>query len=389
MKYLCLIPDGVADQPCEQLDGKTPLEAAEIPNIQAWAADGEVGRSQNVPEGFPPGSDVAIMSILGLDPNKYFTGRAPLEAAAMGIRLRDDQVAYRCNLVTIFDGVMVDFSAGHIGSDESKPLIQAVNSALGTDQIEFHPGVGYRHICVVPAEMGETECAPPHDLSDKPIVLPTGAAADKVRALMDASIPVLADQPVNMERIERGKRPATQIWLWGQGSQPNVPSFESRYQMRGGIITAVDLVRGLGRLSDLEIIEVPGATGYHDTDYRAKAEYALEALDRDSFVLVHVEATDEAGHEGSLEKKMTALENFDALVCGTIRDALAGTDYRVLLLPDHPTPVALKTHTTETVPYLLYDSTQSADGGEFSEPATEGAHPVRGFELMGRLLQSV
>lgn len=377
MKYLCLIPDGVADQPSDELGGRTPLEAAEIPNIRAWAEAGATGRSRNVPIGFPPGSDVAIMSILGLDPSSYFTGRAPLEAAAMGIELAQDQVAYRCNLVTVDDGIMKDFSAGHITTEAAEPLIAAVDDALGANGISFVPGVGYRHICIVPEDLGDADCTPPHDLSDKPVVLPTGPAAVRLVELMNASRAVLA------EADPSGK--ATQIWLWGQGKQPSVPSFADRYGMSGGIITAVDLVRGLGVVSDLEIIEVPGATGYYDTDYEAKAKYALDALGRHDFCLVHVEATDEAGHEGRMDLKVEALENFDSKICARLREALADEEYRVLLLPDHPTPAALKTHTDEPVPYLLYDSTVLGPGGTMSEAGTASAEPVAGHELLGIL----
>lgn len=377
MKYLCLIPDGVADQPSDELAGRTPLEVAEIPNIRAWAEAGVTGRARNVPVGFPPGSDVAIMSILGLDPSQYFTGRAPLEAAAMGIELADDQVAYRCNLVNVQDGIMRDFSAGHITTEAAKPLIAAIDDALGGDGISFVPGVGYRHICIVPEAFGEADCTPPHDLSDKPVVIPAGPAAGKLIELMEASREVLSQADPSGS--------ATQIWLWGQGKQPSVPPFADRYGMSGGIITAVDLVRGLGVVSDLEIIDVPGATGYYDTDYEAKAEYALGALGRHDFCLVHVEATDEAGHEGRMDLKVEALENFDSKICARLREALAGEDYRVLLLPDHPTPAALKTHTDEPVPYLLYDSTAAGPGGTMSEPGTAGSEPVAGHDLMASL----
>lgn len=377
MKYLCLIPDGVADIPSAELDGRTPLEVADIPNIRAWAKTGVTGRSRNVPSGFPPGSDVAIMSILGLDPALYFTGRAPLEAAAMGIELDDDQVAYRCNLVTVEDGIMKDFSAGHITTEAAKPLIEAIDDSLGRNGISFVPGVGYRHICIVPEDLGDASCTPPHDLSDKPVVLPTGPAAVMLADLMDASRAVLAE-------VDPAGR-ATQIWLWGQGKQPSVPSFSDRYGMSGGIITAVDLVRGLGVVSDLEIIEVPGATAYYDTDYEAKAAFGLDALGRHDFCLIHVEATDEAGHEGRIDLKIEALENFDAKICARIREALDGEDYRVLLLPDHPTPAALKTHTDEPVPYLLYDSTIPASGGEMTEAGTAFAEPVAGYQLLSIL----
>lgn len=377
MKYLCLIPDGVADQPSDELGGRTPLEAAKIPNIRAWAEAGVTGRARNVPVGFPPGSDVAIMSILGLDPSLYFTGRAPLEAAAMGIELADDQVAYRCNLVNVEDAVMTDFSAGHITTEAAKPLIAKIDEALGGEGISFVPGVGYRHICIVPEELGDADCIPPHDLSDRPVVLPTGPAAGKLIELMEASREVLFQANPSTS--------ATQIWLWGQGKQPSVPPFADRYGMSGGIITAVDLVRGLGVVRDLEVIEVPGATGYYDTDYEAKADHAIDALGRHDFCLVHVEATDEAGHEGRMDLKLEALENFDSKICARLREALDGEDYRVLLLPDHPTPVALKTHTDEPVPYLLYDSTLSGPGGTMSEAGTAAAEPVVGHELLGIL----
>lgn len=380
LKYLCLIPDGVADQPCDELGGRTPLDAAEIPTIRSWAQAGVTGRSRNVPRGFPPGSDVAIMSILGLNPSSYFTGRAPLEAAAMGIKLADDQVAYRCNLVTVEDGVMKDFSAGHITTEAAKPLVAALDDALGGDGISFVPGVGYRHICIVPEGFGEAQATPPHDLSDKEVVLPSGPAAAKLIELMEASREVLAKADPS------GK--ATQMWLWGQGKQPSAPSFEDRYGMRGAIITAVDLVRGLGILTDLDVIEVPGATGYYDTDYAAKAKYAVESLDRHDFCLVHVEATDEAGHEGRLDLKIEALENFDSKVCAHLRDALDGEDYRVLLLPDHPTPVAIKTHTDEPVPYLIYDSSHQGPGGIMTEAATADSEPIAGHELLGTLFAS-
>ncbi|RIK09366.1 MAG: cofactor-independent phosphoglycerate mutase [Acidobacteria bacterium] len=377
LKYLCLIPDGVADQPCDALGGRTPLEAAEIPTIRRWAGAGLTGRARNVPSGFPPGSDVAIMSILGLDPALYFTGRAPLEAAAMGIELAENQVAYRCNLVTVEDGVMKDFSAGHITTESARPLIGAIDDVLGGGEISFVPGVGYRHICIVPEELGEAECVPPHDLTDKAIVLPSGPASAKLIELMDASKDVLA------EADPSGK--ATQIWLWGQGKQPSTPTFEDRYGMTGAIITAVDLVRGLGVLAHLEVIDVPGATGYYDTDYSAKAEHALEALDRFDFCLVHVEATDEAGHEGRLDLKLEALENFDSKICARLNEALDGEEYRVLLLPDHPTPVATKTHTDDPVPYLIYDSTADGPGGDFTEVGTAGSDPIAGHELLSNL----
>lgn len=377
MKYLCLIPDGAADEPCDELGGLTPLQAAQIPVIREWADVGETGRSRTVPAGFAPGSDVAIMSILGIDPSMHFTGRAPLEAVALGIELADDQVAYRCNLVTVRDGIMKDFSAGHIKTEDARPLIAALNQSLGEEGISFVAGVGYRHICIVPEALGAAECVPPHDLTDCPVVLPTGPAADHLVEIMERSREILN------ATVPDG--PATQIWLWGQGKCPDVPDFADRYGKSGGIISAVDLVKGLGRLSGLEIIDVPGATGYYDTDYGAKADHALEVLKRHEFCLLHVEATDEAGHEGRADLKVEALENFDSRICARLKESLEGEAYRVLLLPDHPTPVGKKTHTDVPVPYLLYDSTRTGSGGKFDEDAVKDATPVAGHQLMPML----
>lgn len=389
MKYLCIIPDGLADEPLEELGGRTPMEAAETPCLDRWAAGGEVGLARNVPEGFPPGSDVAIMAICGLDPRRCYTGRAPIEAAALGIDLRPDEVAYRCNLVTVEDGVMRDFSAGHITSEEGAELIEALNAADGEGK--FYAGVSYRNICVLPDDLADADCTPPHDLTGKAVVVPHGPAALKLIEIMERSRAILARHPVNKSRIERGIPPATQVWLWGQGKTPQLESFAGRYGMTGALITAVDLVRGLGVLTGLEVVEVPGATGYYDTNYRGKGEYALQALERHPFCLVHVEATDEAGHEGSAARKIEAFEAIDEKIVGTIQDGLGGEDYRVLVLPDHPTPVRIKTHTQDPVPFLIYDSNResaSGRGGEFPSFSERGASkttPVEGYELLGRL----
>lgn len=382
VKYVVLVPDGASDEPVEQLGGRTPLEAAAMPHLAELAARGEVGRAATIPDGYPPGSDVGNMSILGYDPARYHTGRAPIEAAAMGIELGDDEVAFRCNLVTVGDdGTMVDFSAGHIPSDLSHPVIEAVDAALGGHGIRFHPGVMYRHIMVGPRELADAECVPPHDLSDQPVQLPTGPAAPRLTELMEASKEVVGKVAADLGAA------ATQIWLWGQGTRPDMPAFSERFGVEGRLVTAVDLLRGLGVLSGIEVVEVEGATGYYDTNYEGKRDACLASLADRDFFLLHVEASDEAGHNGDVDAKVEALEHWDRRIIGPLVEALADVGpHRILLLPDHPTPVALKTHTLDPVPYLLFDSTADGPGGEYSERAVAGTPPVTGHELMPRLI---
>ena len=379
MKYVVCVPDGCADEPIDALGGRSPLEAASMPVLSALAARGEVGRAAVIPEGLPPGSDVGNMSIIGYDPAAYHTGRAPIEAAALGLRLRPDQVAYRCNLVTVGnDGTMVDFAGGHPSSDAAAELITALQSELGTEDVVFHPGVQYRHILVTPGDWSDAECTPPHDLSDKPVVWPTGAAAPKLQALMDAS----------REIVPRFGLAANQVWLWGQGFQPEMPAFRDAYGVEAGLCTAVDLVRGLGVLTDMNVVEVEGATGWFDTNYEGKRDAALETLAAGAdLFLIHVEATDEAGHAGNLDEKITALERWDdRILRGLVEGLDAMGPWRLLLLPDHPTPIRLKTHTTDSVPYLLVDSAVDGPGGFYSESATADAPPVPGHALMGKLI---
>src|SRR6476620_5725057 len=303
MKYVVCVPDGCADERIDALGGRTPLEAASMPNLAALAAHAEVGRAAVIPPGLAPGSDVGNMSILGYDPAAFHTGRAPIEAAALGLRLRPDQVAYRCNLVTVGDdGTMVDFAGGHPSSEVAAEVISALDKELGGDGVSFHPGVQYRHIVVAPEDWADAECTPPHDLSDKPAIWPSGPAAPKLRSLMDAS----------REVVRRFDLAANQVWLWGQGFQPQMPSFREVYGLHAGLCTAVDLVRGLGVLTGIDVVEVEGATGWFDTNYEGKRDAALAELaaGKDLFV-IHVEATDEAGHAGNLDEKLTALENWD------------------------------------------------------------------------------
>ncbi|HEX2042906.1 MAG TPA: cofactor-independent phosphoglycerate mutase [Acidimicrobiales bacterium] len=378
MKYVVCVPDGAADEPVPELGGRTPLEAASMPNLAALAARGEVGRAATIPDGFPAGSDVGNLSILGYDPVRYHTGRAPIEAAAMGLRLRPDQVAYRCNLVTVdADGTMVDFAGGHPSSEAAAEVIAALDEELGDDEVSFHPGVQYRHIVVAPASWADAECTPPHDLTGRPAVWPTGPAASRLRELMEASRPIVGAAPVA----------ATQVWLWGQGPQPEIPSFATTYGLEAGLVTAVDLVRGLGALTGIAVTEVEGATGWYDTNYEGKRDAALAALaDGADLFLVHVEASDEAGHAGDIAAKVEALENWDRRIIGPLVEALVDLGpWRLLLLPDHATPLALRTHTPAPVPYLLVDSTTDGPGGVYAEAAAADRPAVPGHTLMGRL----
>lgn len=384
MKYVVLVPDGCADEPLAVLDGRTPLEVAAMPNLARLAQSGEVGRAAVIPEGLPPGSDVGNMAILGYDPVEFHTGRAPIEAAAMGVELGPDEVAFRCNLVTVSaDGTMVDFAAGHITSEQSGPIIAALEAELGggRDGVRFHAGVEYRHLVVVPQEWANADCVPPHDLTGRPAVLPQGNAGERLIALMEASKPVVQ----RVSALNGSK--ATQIWLWGQGVRPQMQPFEQRFGVTGRLSSAVDLVRGLGVLTGIDVVDVPGATAGFDNDYVAQTDAAIASLRDRDFFLLHVEATDEAGHQGLVDVKIAALESWDREVIGPLVAALETTGpFRVLLLPDHATPCALMTHTSDPVPYLLFDSEVPGRGGHYTELATRDSVVVPAHELMSRLL---
>lgn len=363
MKYAILQGDGMADYPLDSLGGKTPLEAARTPHMDWLASRGTLGLAWTIPEGFPPGSDVGNMSILGYDPALYHTGRAPLEAASIGVSLGPEDVAFRCNLVTLRkDGgrsVMEDFAAGHISSEEGAEIIADLGRSLGGGGIEFYPGVSYRHLMVWRGGKGAMKTTPPHDITDQEIEphLPRGEGAWLLLALMEESQTLLAQHPVNRRREESGKRKATSIWLWGQGRAPRMPSLGERFGVEGGVISAVDIINGLAVYAGLERIRVPGATGYFDTNYKGKGEYALRALDDKDLVFVHVEAPDEAGHMGDMEKKIRAIEDFDEKIVGTLLEGLdRWGEWKILLMPDHPTSIALKTHVAEPVPFVLFSS---------------------------------
>lgn len=362
MKYAIVIPDGCADEPQASLGGKTPLQAAHTPAMDRIAADGMVGRANHVPAHLPAGSEVANMSLLGYDPEVYFTGRAPLEAAAQGIELGPDDWAIRCNLVTVTHQIMRDFTADHISTPEAAALLASLQAAIGDPRLEFVPGVSYRNLLIYRGAnerapfSADTRATPPHDLTDKSVLdeYSRGPGCDLLNFLMARSVEQFAHHAVNRARLDAGKLPATNIWLWGLGRTPKLPPFREVYGKTGKMITAVDLLRGLAALIGWDRIEVPGATGYLDTDYAAKGRYAVDAISTTDIICVHVEATDEASHEGNVAAKIEALEQIDRHVVGPLLAALeAQGDYRILVLPDHPTPVRTKTHSHGFVPLAM------------------------------------
>ncbi len=397
MKYVVLIGDGMADEPLEELEGKTVLQKANTPNMDHIARNGRTGLARTVPEGMHPGSDVANMSIIGYDPKKYYSGRAPLEAASMGIKIAGDDVAFRCNLITINDGLIADYSSGHITNAEAKDLIEAVDEKLGNEAFSFYPGISYRHLLVSKGALGaETQCTPPHDVIDQDRLLhmPKGKDSEVLNELIEASMPILEKHPVNEKRIKEGKNPGNSIWLWGQGFAPAFPLFSELYGLKGAIISAVDLVNGIGIYAGLDVIQVPGATGYLDTNYKGKGEYAIQALDDHDFVFVHVEAPDEAGHMGNLKAKIQAIEDFDEKVVGTVLKAAMGYSeaITIMVLPDHPTPVARRTHTSVPIPFAVYSTAgdKPDDAQAFDEESVKKGSfgTVYAADLVGMLIQS-
>lgn len=397
MKYVVLIGDGMADYPIEELGGKTILQAARIPAMDYIATHGKTGLAKTIPDGFSPGSDIANMSIIGYDPAVYYSGRAPLEAASIGVALAQDDVAFRCNLITIENGRMKDYSAGHISSEEAKILIETIDTELGNEELNFYPGISYRHLMVARKNLGaEAECTPPHDITGKKITdyLPGGKDGKFLSELIKESMSILELHPVNLERINEEKNPANSIWVWGQGYAPKFAPFKELYRKSGAMISAVDLLKGIGIYAGLDIIEVPGATGYLDTNYEGKVDAALETLKTKDLVFVHVEAPDETGHEGSIEKKMQAVEDFDSRVVAPIlKHAEASVEpFTILVLPDHPTPISLKTHTRDPIPFAIY-RTDKADPDEttaFNEESVKKGSMglVKASNLIGMLVNT-
>jgi 2,3-bisphosphoglycerate-independent phosphoglycerate mutase len=405
MKYVIIVGDGMADYPVEGLKGKTPLMVAKTPHMDWLARHGEVGLVKTVPDGFNPGSEIANLSIFGYDPVHYYTGRGPLEAASLGVKLELHDIAFRCNLITLqFKETkifMEDFSAGHITNDESREIIIDLNKSMGTNDIQFYPGVSYRHLMVLKdgaskySNLEKLELTPPHDIIGKEIAhfLPEihgGGGEDQIPFLMNESQRLLKNHPVNIARQAKGLKPANSIWLWGQGRSPQMITLKERFGVEGYVISAVHLLKGIGILAGLEVLEVPGATGYLDTNYDGKAQYALGGMKEKDFVYVHVEAPDEAGHMGDLRLKIEAIETFDEKIVGPILKGMSDFErYKILVLPDHPTPLSVRTHTANPVPYVIYSTEgrgKDANIEGFDEVSAQGSGIFieKGFELIER-----
>ena len=393
-KYAIIIPDGAADEPLEQLGNKTPLEAADKPNMDKISRQGRLGLVRTVPEGMEPGSDVAQMSLLGYDPKKYYTGRAPIEAVARNVQLNPDDWVFRCNLVTIADGKMADHSAGHISTKEGAQLIEQLNQQVTNDKIRFYPGVSYRHLLVLKGFDMDVRTCPPHDYIGQPVekILPRGKGADFLTDLMMRSQQFFHNHDINKVRTDLGENPVSSIWLWGQGKKAGLESFHKRFGIKGAAITAVDLVRGLAKLIGFDLIEVPGATGFIDTNYEGKGKAAIKALDEYDLVFVHIEAPDEAGHAGNAEQKTKAIEQIDKFIVGPLFEAIQHyKSWRIMVLPDHPTPIKTGTHCPDPVPFAIAGTNVE---GIFNSPFTEsdaaksGLRIDIGHELMEYFLKS-
>jgi len=393
-KYVIIIPDGAADYPLDCFDGKTILQAAEIPNTDKISINGKQGIVQTIPPDMPPGSDVAQMSLLGYDPVQYYPGRAPIEAAAQGIKLAPDEWVFRCNLVTIADGKMADHSAGHISTEEAARLIRELEAALGEQNLRFYAGVSYRNLCVIGGVKFDVETQPPHDIIGQKVSknLPHGKNADILNDIMARSQQLFENHEINRVRRDLGENPVSGVWLWGQGQAAHLESFKKRFGLKGAAITAVDLVKGLAKLIGFDVIDVPGATGYFDTNYVGKADAAIKALQDHDLVFVHVEAPDEAGHSGNAELKKKAVEMIDKHVVGPVHEALKEYEsWRILVMPDHPTPVETQAHTDDPVPFAMAGA---GVNGILHRPFSEenayqsGFRVDNGFEMMEYFLKA-
>ncbi len=394
MKYCILIIDGAAGLPLPGRGGQTCLELAHTPNLDAMVPEGILGLARTVPPGMEPSSACACMSVLGYDPKIYYRGRAAIEARSMGIPIEDDEVVFRCNLVTVGDGKMWDYSSGHISTGDAQQLISALNQSLGNDNIHFYPGVSYRHICKLKGQKDTilATCTPPHDIPGKPIddFLPHGQGSELLRDLMRRSEAVLRDHPVNIARRARGDKPATMIWLfWGSGQVPGMPAFKEVYGLEAALTSGVDLLQGLAQMVGMEVLDIPGVTDGPDNDYAAQAAGALKALDGQALVVIHIEAPDEAAHAGLIDDKVEAIQRADKEVISRLRswreDAL-----RLLIMPDHPTPIETQTHSSEPVPFMLWGPGFTANGARRfteSEAAKTGLFIDPGYNIMSRLIE--
>jgi len=394
MKYCIVIIDGAAGRPLPQQGGKTSLELAHTPHLDALAKAGVVGMVRTVPPGMEPGSACACMSVLGYDPQVYYQGRAGIEARSMGVPVGEGEVVFRCNLVAVRDGRMWSYSSGHISTGEAKQLISALNETLGDNDIQFYPGVSYRHICKLKGQENTllAACTPPHDIPDKLVAdyLPRGQGSELLRSLMERSEAVLREHPINIGRRSRGEIPATTIWLfWGSGRVAEMPPFEQVYGLKGAMTSGVDLLLGLARMIGMDTLDIPGVTDGLDNDYAAQGEGALKALSDHDMVVVHIEAPDEAAHAGAIDDKIEAIQRIDSDVIGRLR-SLGGDDLRLLVMPDHPTPIEVRTHTPDPVPFILWGKGFTPNGAKRlteSEAEKTGFFVEQGYNIMSRLVE--
>ena len=405
MKYVVVLYDGMADYPVEALGGKTPMQKANKPIFDSLAKRGEVGLVRTIGEGLKPGSEIGNLTVMGYDPRKYFTGRSPLEAISIGVKMADDDISLRCNLVTLSDEenyddkTMVDYSAGDISSEEAAKIIKTVQQSFGGGEFDFYSGVSYRHCLIF--HKGTTDLGtmtPPHDISGRVVgpYISTSPNAQKLTSLMRKSYDLLKDHPVNIERIKQGKRPANSIWLWGEGTKPTLPPFSELYGVKGTVISAVDLLKGIGIAAGMQTPEVEGATGYIDTNFEGKANAAVDALKKDcDFAYIHIEAPDECGHRYEPENKVKAIEYIDSRVLPIVIKGLEeiGEDYKIMILPDHPTPLSTRTHASDPVPYMIYQKSKEKDSGVESineESAKKTGNFIdAGYELMNKFIKEI
>lgn len=395
MKYVIVIADGMADEPLDEINGETPVVHANTPNMDFIAREGYTGLTKNVPDGMTPGSDVANTSIMGFDPS-MLKGRGPLEAPSVGVELNDNDVAFRLNFINVKDGAINDFTADHITTEEADELIKALNEHFG-DIGQFYTGVSYRNLFVISdIAMEDLKSTPPHDVVGQQTsnnnLKPENEKSKLINKLMEDSVEVLENHPINKKRVEEGKLPANMIWLWGQGAKPVIGNFPEKYGLKGATITGVDLLKGISTYIDLDVIEVPGATAYFDTNYQNKVDYALESLKTHDVQFIHIEAPDEAGHEGNLPEKIRAIENIDSIILEKLLKELPNIDedYTIALLPDHPTPINIKTHTMSPVPFAIYStSIKTPDDTQiFSEDMSQGKYDtIIGHTLLNEMIK--